>query len=121
MRSLAQARAPRFHGLRVIENDAQIRALEIGEVEKMSWRVAHHCLRFKAAAGHVKLVDGFGDIIVGDNQRRQQAHDIVARRNGQQLVLQGRGLEFRIGNLALDAHHQAGAADVFDDRWDARP
>ena len=57
-----------------------------------------------------------------DDQRRQQAHDIVAAADAQQLLGERRlARTRRSATVQLDADQQALAAHVLDERRDARP
>ena len=56
----------------------------------------------------------FAQFVVGNDERRQQAHDGVAGRNGQKAMISSEGREARGGNLELESDHEAFAANLLD-------
>ena len=58
-------------------------------------------LGFERLAGAIELVHGLGDVGIGDDERRQQPHHVVARTDGEEMLVEGRGLELSPANVSL--------------------
>ena len=61
-----------------------------------------------------QALHGLADLRLGDVERRQQAHDVVAGADGQQLLGHARGHHVAHRRLDLDAGQQAAAAHLLD-------
>ena len=72
--------------------------------------------RSSFAQARSSRVDAFGDFLLADDERRQQAHDIVAGRDREHLFGAQRIDQFADRNQRLEADQQAFAAHFGNDR-----
>ena len=68
------------------------------------------------AHAELELLDRFRNFIFVDDQRRQQAHHILAGRDRQELGVTRRRHEVAIWHAHFQSKHQSFAAHLFDDR-----
>ena len=117
-----------LHGARHVDDAPQGAGVDAVDVEKMPGRHGSSLSQPASLSGlgpaRQRLAEtarGLAQFLLGDVERRQQAHHVVARADRQQFSAMQALTTSPIRRLDLDADQQAAAAHLLDDMGDTRP